>query len=77
MVIMLEYQNIKTLLQKAIFKIGLEKLLLLKMLKTLWRGHLLLVTLKAEKLLEHFTKKNCKKQIKQSLELKSDERKRR
>ena len=77
MVIMLEYQNIKTLLQKAMFKIGLEKLLLLKMLKTLWRGHLLLVTLKAEKLLEHFTKKNCKKQIKQSLELKSDERKRR
>ena len=61
MVIMLEYQNIKTLLQKAVFKIGLEKLLLLKMLKILWRGHLLLVTLKAEKLLEHFTKKNCKK----------------
>ena len=61
MVIMLEYQNIKTLLQKAIFKIGLEKLLLLKMLKTLWRGHLLLVTLKAEKLLEHFNKKELQK----------------
>ena len=30
----------------------------------------LLVILKAKKLLEHYTKKNCKKQIKKSLELK-------
>ena len=42
----------------------------LKELKTLRRGHMLLVILKAKKLLEHFTKKNCKKQIKISLELK-------
>ena len=33
-------------------------------------GHLLLVILKAKKLLEGFTKENCKKQIKKSLELK-------
>ena len=31
---------------------------------------LLLVILKAKKLLERFTKKNCKKQVKKSLELK-------
>ena len=31
---------------------------------------LLLMTLMAKKLLEHFTKKKCKKQIKKSLELK-------
>ena len=35
-----------------------------------FRGHVLLVILKAKKLLERFTKKNCKKQIKKSLELK-------
>ena len=38
--------------------------------KTLCHGHILLVILKAKKLLEHFTKKNSKKQIKKSLELK-------
>ena len=35
MVILLEYQDIKTFLQKAIFQIGLKKLLWLKKLKTL------------------------------------------
>ena len=36
------------------------------------RGHMLLVMLviTEKKLSEHFTKKNCKKQIKKSLELK-------
>ena len=40
LVILLEYQNI---LQKAIFQIGLKRFLSLKRLKTLCRGHLLLV----------------------------------
>ena len=53
---------------KTLFQIGLKKCL--KKLKTLFRGHMLLVILKAKKMLEHFTKKNCKKQIKKSLELK-------
>ena len=38
--------------------------------KKLCHGHMLLVILKAKKLLERFTKKNCKKQIKKSLGLK-------
>ena len=70
LVILLEYQNIKTFLQKAIFQIGLKKFLLLQKLKILFRGHMLLAILKAKKLLERFTKKNCKKQIKKTLELK-------
>ena len=68
--ILLEYQNIKTFLQKAIFQISLKKFLLLKNLKTLYRGHMLLVILKAKKLLERYTKKNYQKAIKKSLELK-------
>ena len=31
-------------------------------------SHILLMTIMTKKLLEHFTKKNCKKQIKKSLE---------
>ena len=68
--ILLEYQNVKGFLQKAMFQIGLKKFLWLKTLKTLCCGHMLLVILKAKKLLESFTKKNWKKQIKKSLELK-------
>ena len=67
--ILLDYQNIKTFLQKAMFQIGQKKFLLLKKLKTLFRGHMLLVILNAKKLLESLTKKNYKKQIKNSLEL--------
>ena len=62
---LLEYANIKRLLQ-----LGLKKFLRSKKLKTLCRGHTLLMILKAKKLLERFTKKNYKKQIKKSLELK-------
>ena len=47
-----------------------EEVFVVKKLKILYRGHMLLVILKAKKLLERFTKKNCKKQIKKSLELK-------
>ena len=61
---MLEYQNTKIFLQKVAFQIGLEKFLLLKKLKILFCGHMLLAILKVKKLLEHFMKKNCKKQIK-------------
>ena len=70
LVILLEYQNIKTFLQKAMFQIGLKKFLWLKKLKILFHGHLLLVILEEEKLLERFMKTNCEKQIKKSLELK-------
>ena len=48
----------------------LKKFLCIKKLKTLFHVHTLLVILMLKKLLEHFTKKNCKKQIKKSLELK-------
>ena len=64
---MLEYQNKKVFLQKAMFQIGLKKFLWLKKLKVLCHGHMLLVILKAKKLLECFT--NCKKQTKKSLDL--------
>ena len=75
LVILLEYQNIKTFLQKAMFQIGPKKFLLIQKLKILFRGHMLLVILKAKKFLERFTKKNSKKQIKMSLDLKSNKQK--
>ena len=43
LMILLEYQNIKTFLQKIVFQIGLKMFLLLKKLKILCRGHMLLV----------------------------------
>ena len=65
LMILLEYQNIKTL-----FQIGLKKFLLLQKLKILFCGLMLLVILTVKRLLERSMKKNCKKQIKKSLELK-------
>ena len=47
-----------------------EEVFSLQKLKILFRGHMLLMILKAKKLLERFTKKNWKKQIKKSLEMK-------
>ena len=41
-----------------------------KKFKILRLGHMLLMILMAKKLLEHFTKVNCKKQIRKSLEMK-------
>ena len=67
---MLEYQNIKLFLQKVTLQISLKKFLWLKRLKILCLGHMLLMILMEKKLLEHFTKTNCKKQIKKNLELK-------
>ena len=72
LVIFLEYQNIKTFLQKVLFQISLKKILLLQTLRILLRGHILLVILKVKKLPKRFTKNNCKKQIKKSLELKKE-----
>ena len=42
----------------------------IKKLKILCRRHMLLMMLMEKNLLEHFTKTNCKKQIKKNLELK-------
>ena len=50
LLILIEYQNIKILLQKATLQIGLKKILWLKKLKILWRGHMLLMILKEKKL---------------------------
>ena len=49
---LLEYQNIKTFSQNAIFQINPKKLLLLQKERILFLGHMLLVILKAKKLLE-------------------------
>ena len=62
-----KYINI---LPKVTLQIGLKKLLLLKKLKILCRGHMLLMIFMEKKLLERFTKEICKKQIKKNLELK-------
>ena len=76
LVILLGYQNIKTFLQKAMLQIGLKKFFLLQKLKILFPGHILIVILKAKKLLKRFTKKNRKKQTKKSLVLKSNKERR-
>ena len=47
-----------------------EEVFEIKKVNNTFRGHILLVILKAKKLLELFTKKNCKKQIRKSLEFK-------
>ena len=61
LVIILEYQNIKIFLKKVTVQVGLEKVLWLKKLKTLFHGHALLIILMEKKLLKRFTKTNCKK----------------
>ena len=60
LVILLEYQNLKIYLQKATLQIGLKRFLWSKKLKIMCRGHVLLVILTEKKLLERFTKTNCK-----------------
>ena len=61
LVILLEYQNIKTFLQKAMFQISLKKFFLLKVkIAVLWTS--VISDLKNEKKLsEHFTKKELQK----------------
>ena len=69
LVTMQEYQNIKIFLENVTLQIGVKNFLI-KKVKDLFYGHMLLLILMEKKLLECFMKKNCKKQIKQSLELK-------
>ena len=52
----------------------MKKFLKLKTLKVLCRGLMLLVILRVEELVEWFMKKNCKKEVKQCLELKKKSR---
>ena len=47
-----------------------EVAFIIKKLKIPYHGHMLLVIATMKKLLEHFIKRNCKRQIKQVLELK-------
>ena len=70
LVIILEDQNVRMFLQKVTLQIGMNKFLWLKKLKILCCRHLLSLILMAKRLLEHFRKRNCKKQIKKNLELK-------
>ena len=60
-VTMLEYQNIKTVLQKAMFQSGLKETYMAYCVVDM-----LLVVLTGKKLLERFTIKNYKKQAKKS-----------
>ena len=48
LLILLEYQNIITFLQKVMFQIGLKKFFLLEKSKILFHGHILLKILKAK-----------------------------
>ena len=68
LVILSEYQNIKTFLLKDVLKIGQKKFLLLVKLKIQFHGLMLLMISMVKKLLEHFMKKNCKRLIKKNLE---------
>ena len=57
-----EYQNIKIFFQKTFFHVDLKKILLLKKLKMLCHGHILLVIFtKVKTLFERFMKKLQKK----------------
>ena len=62
--ILLKHQNLKKFLQKVTLQISRKKFLSLKNLKILCPGLMLLMNL-MEKLLEHFTKKDCKKRTNQ------------
>ena len=66
---MLEYQNIKCFL-KGYVQYWSEEVFVIKKVKKHFCGHMLFMILNEKKLLELFTKKNCKKQIKKGLELK-------
>ena len=58
LIMLLEYQNIKIFLESVTLQISLKKVLRLKKLKTLCRGHMSLMILAGKKLLKLFTKKN-------------------
>ena len=65
---MLEFQNIETFLLKDTLQISQKNFLLLVKLKIQALGLMLLVTKMVKKLLEAFTKNNCKKLVKKNLE---------
>ena len=67
---MLEFQNTKTFLLKNILQISEKKFLLLVKLKIQLLGLILLMTWMVKKLLDVFTKKNCKKLVKKNSEQK-------
>ena len=66
---MWEHQNTKTFAEGATPDWS-EEGLLLKKLKIQFHGHILLMILMVKKLLEHFMKKNCKRQVNKNLEWK-------
>ena len=59
--------NIKIFLLKDTCQIGRKKFLLVVKLKILYHGHMLLMISMVKKLLLHFMKKSCKKQISKNL----------
>ena len=63
LVILWEYQNIETFLQKVTLEIGLKKSLWLKKLKIVFRGLMLLVILKVKKLREFRTEKLTRRKV--------------
>ena len=69
-----KYSNIRTFQQTFILRIDQKKFFLLKSSKIRYRGQILLVMSTVKKFLVFFMNKNCKKQTKQSLELKSLEK---
>ena len=68
---MLGYRNTKTFLQNATFHIGVKNFFVTKKLKTTVLWTYVSSDLNGEEIIGtfHFIKKNCKTQIKQSLEL--------
>ena len=70
LVILLEYQNIKNIFAKGYFPNWSEEVLVIKRIKNNVPCTYVISDLKVTKLLESFTKNNCKKQIKKSLRLK-------
>ena len=67
---MLEKPKYKNIFAKDYVPNLSEEVFVIKKVKITVYRHILLVILTEKELLEHFTKKNCKKQIKKSLELK-------
>ena len=61
LMLVLENQNLKLLLHKAMFQIGMKKILWLTKLKILCCGYMLLMILTEKKLFERLTNKNYKK----------------
>ena len=70
LVILLEYQNIKTFLQKVTFQIGLKNFLWLKKLKILCPEHVVINNLNGEEIVWTFYENYLKKKKQKTLELK-------